>query len=300
MNIQLAADIEQLIASDPGNRGIGGLVRIGDLARAAMSLLFAETVFILTGFYIKAAGRGETDGPPGAVVLGKALLAMGKKVCFVTDEYNYSIVQAAAAAYGAAAEVIAVSVTAGEAYYRGLLEEYRPTHIVAVERPGRAQDGQYYNMRGDNITVCTARLDSLIDASRRSGVVTIGIGDGGNEIGMGKVLSLVQASIPAGDKIASIVVTDYLIVAGVTNWGAYGLVACLSALQGVDLLHNGIWERKLLEAILQHGAVDGTTAKATRSIDGLPVEEHCRMVDSLKARLQRYLPEQAILPAAGN
>lgn len=300
MNTQLSAEIEEIIAFDPGRRGIGGLVLSGDLARASQSLLFAGTVFIITGFYIKAAGRGETDGPPGAVVLGKALLAMRKKVCFVTDRFNYPIVQAAADAYGAEAEIIALPVSAGEAEYLSLLDKYRPSHIVAVERPGRAPDGRYYNMRGDDITSCTASIDTLVDFGQRRGIITIGIGDGGNEIGMGKVLSLAQTSIPEGKKIVSAVATDYLVVAGVTNWGAYGIVACLSVLQGSDLLHNGIWERKILAAIIQRGAVDGTTAKADYSIDGLPVEMHCRLVGKLKACLKRYLPQHTALPAAGN
>ncbi|MGI5838229.1 MAG: DUF4392 domain-containing protein [bacterium] len=300
MDVQLATEIERIIACDPGKRGISGLVIPGDLARASHSLLFAGTVFIITGFYIISAGCGETDGPPGAVVLGRALTAIGKKVCLVTDEYNRAIVQAAAAAYGLSAELIAVPVAAGDDYYHNLLAKYRPTHLVAVERPGRAADGKYYNMRGEDITSHTARLDSLICFSRRHGAITIGIGDGGNEAGMGKVMPLIRKTVPSGAKIAASIAADYLIVAGVTNWGAYGLVACLSALAKTDLLHSSIWERRILAEILRSGAVDGTSGKPTRSIDGLPVEEHCRLIGRLRDCLKRYLPRRIARPAAGN
>ena len=53
-------------------------------------------------------------------------------------------------------------------------------------------------MRGLDVTETTAPLDSLfIEASRR-GLTTIGIGDGGNEIGMGRVLKGVTRADSAG------------------------------------------------------------------------------------------------------
>ena len=40
---------------------------------------------IVTGFYVLMAGRPETDGPPGAVAIGNALRALGRRVTYVTD-----------------------------------------------------------------------------------------------------------------------------------------------------------------------------------------------------------------------
>jgi hypothetical protein len=49
---------------------------------------------------------------------------------------------------------------------------------------------------------------------------SVGIGDGGNEVGMGKILdTILQSSIPNASSIACIVPTDHLIVASVSNWG---------------------------------------------------------------------------------
>jgi hypothetical protein len=294
----LLAEIENIITADPGKRGIGGLVIKGELARSAQSLLFARTVLIITGFCVKGAEIGETDGPPGAVVLGKALAAMHKQVVLITDEFSYDILTSAAAVYGLEAAVIKVPLQADADYFQDLLTRYQPSHVIAVERPGQAKDGRYYNMRAEDITELTARTDALVEIGKKQGVVTIGIGDGGNELGMGKVFTRIQSQMRHGATIAACTATDYLIVAGVTNWGAYGLVAYLSALQGVDLLHDGVWEVKILEAMLLQGAVDGVTAKVCRNIDGMPVEEHGRLVDSLKAVVRQHLNQEVAAASA--
>ena len=44
---------------------------------------------------------------------------------------------------------------------------------------------------------------------------------------MGKVLEQVQKHITNGNEIATVVATDYLITAGVSNWGGYGLAAAI-------------------------------------------------------------------------
>ncbi len=68
----------------------------------------------------------------------------------------------------------------------------------------------------------------LFFSAYKSGKIsTIGIGDGGNEIGMGKVHKRVIDHIENGQQIASAVTTDHLITAGVSNWGASALVAAL-------------------------------------------------------------------------
>jgi hypothetical protein len=52
-------------------------------------------------------------------------------------------------------------------------------------------------------------------------VTTIGIGDGGNEIGMGKIpWEVIRRNIPGGGRIACRVPTSFLLVCGISNWGA--------------------------------------------------------------------------------
>ena len=107
-------------------------------------------------------------------------------------------------------------------------------------------------------------------------VRTIGIGDGGNEIGMGKIPhETIVKNIPNGDLIHCRVPTDHLIVAGVSNWGAYALAAGVYVLRGVKPpadLFDPDREREILEVMVREGPlVDGVTGKQTATVDGLIV-----------------------------
>ena len=64
-------------------------------------------------------------------------------------------------------------------------------------------------------------------AKKHPQIVTIGIGDGGNEIGMGKVLERVNTNVKNGCEIACTVASDYLVTAGVSNWGGYALAKAI-------------------------------------------------------------------------
>ena len=70
----------------------------------------------------------------------------------------------------------------------------------------------------------------LFSAHTSEKITTIGIGDGGNEIGMGKVQQKVIEHIQNGRNIACAVATDHLVTAGVSNWGGSALVAALHVL----------------------------------------------------------------------
>lgn len=71
---------------------------------------------------------------------------------------------------------------------------------------------------------------SSLSAKKSGKIATIGIGDGGNEIGMGKVHQMVVDGIKNGQHIATTVATDHLITSGVSNWGGSALVAALAIL----------------------------------------------------------------------
>jgi hypothetical protein len=106
----------------------------------------------------------------------------------------------------------------------------------------------------------------------------VGIGDGGNEIGMGNVR---RRLLKAGGLIArtsSIVSVDHLVVAATSNWGAYGVVAGLSRLTGTDLLHAPELEPRIIEACIAAGAFDGVTRRREPTVDGLPAEVHAAVV----------------------
>lgn len=271
MNNRFAA-IEQVISADPGGRGIAALVEAGDLEAAAQSLRTARQVGIVTGFYIQRAHACETDGPPGAVALGMALAQLGSVVHYVTDPACAPVPQ------GAGMQPLAVLDSSRLVPF---VESMPFTHLVAIERAGLAVDGRCYNMRGHDISPWTVPLDALFTPMPRGRWTTIGIGDGGNEIGMGKCRDRVVESIAHGATIGCVTATDFLIVAGTSNWGAWGLIAGLSLLARQNLLPSPEQALAQLNAAIAAGAVDGVTGRSEPTVDGLDWPIHLSILQQL-------------------
>src|SRR5206468_2038016 len=84
---------------------------------------------------------------------------------------------------------------------------------------------RYHTMGGRDITLHMSPAHWLFEeVSKGLPIQTIGIGDGGNEIGMGKIpWNIIRRNISGGGRVACRVATDHLLVCGISNWGAYGL-----------------------------------------------------------------------------
>ena len=84
----------------------------------------------------------------------------------------------------------------------------------------------------------------LISAKKDGRIATSSIGDGGNELGMGKVMENVVKFVKNGECIACNVSSDYLITAGVSNWGGYALAVALYLLSTCPIhlryVHRGL------------------------------------------------------------
>jgi hypothetical protein len=266
---QRIAAIERLIARDPARRGIARLVQWGSLERAARALLGARRVGIISGFYLPKAKAGETDGPPGAKAIGQALEALGGTAVYITDVLNAPLFHA-------------LGLARVELYREGLLDGLHLTHLVSTERPGRAADGRYYNMAGRDITAVTAPIDELFLQAPARRLPTIAIGDGGNETGMGNVIGRVRSDIPHGETIGCVVGCDHLIVAGVSNWGAWGLVAALSVLTGRVLLPGAALAEQDLRDIVAAGACDGQTFLNEPTVDSQSLAANLAFLEELR------------------
>jgi len=276
MNARITA-IENLIATDPGGRNVFALVLADQLRLAAQSLRLAKRVAIVSGFFVPEAGAGETDGPPGAKVIGTALKRIGGgdiKIDYITDRWNAKFFR-----------TIGIEPILDADDY---LQRAGPTHLLAIERVGRGADGRYRNIRGVDISSTTAPLDELFLEGTRLGCTTIGIGDGGNEIGMGKVFADVLDTADAamadeGVRLATTIATDFCIAAGVSNWGAYGLAGALSVLEGRDLLASAADAARDIERLVtEGGAVDGLTHRREPTVDGLDISHSVRMLENIR------------------
>ncbi len=272
--------IDHLLALDPGHRGIARFFVRGGAAAAARSLWRGKRALVTTGFSV-GPGQPETDGPPGAAALGRALRLLGQKVAYVTDEVAVPLVEAALGALGEPATVITFDADGSTAAARRLLAAETPTHLVSIERPGRTHDGDYRTARGESVRKWNAPLDTLFLAAPRR-VTTVAIGDGGNEIGMGNVRARLGQMGPLAHAIVSVVKVKHLVVAGTSNWGAYGVVAELSRLAGRPLLHSADEEIRMVEACVAAGAVDGITRRREATVDGLPLVAHVGMLELLR------------------
>jgi D-glutamate cyclase-like protein len=261
--------IDHLLALDPGRRGIGSFFQAGGARRAAEALRRSRRVVITTGFLVEP-GMPETDGPPGAAVLGRALRTLGADVRYLTDAATAPVLAATLAALGEPDKVAIYQGRPGEA--RAVLSQERPTHLVAIERPGRGKAGDYLNARGVSVAAWNVPIDELFVT--RSRVTTVGVGDGGNEIGMGNVRTRLARGGGLLARVASVGRVDHLVVAGVSNWGAYGIVAHLGRLAGRPLVHTPADERRMVQACVAAGGCDGITRRREPTVDALPLETH--------------------------
>ncbi|HPE88919.1 MAG TPA: DUF4392 domain-containing protein [Spirochaetia bacterium] len=285
--------IEAALADDPGGRGLCGDPRLraalrGAIRRAASGLARADRVLIVTGFLIERAGVGESDGPPGAAVLARALARLGKDVRIVTDGYSAALVEAAAAALGERPRVQALSPADGEAACVSILADFRPDVVVSVERPGKAADGGFYSMRGSDMRALVPDADALVARAADHGAVSVAVGDGGNELGMGSIGAIIDERVPLGPTIKAVTSADELIVAGVSNWGAYALVRAIELLlrdQGrtVRLLHGPGDETAMLEAVAAAGGVDGCSGRREPTVDGVSPEADLAALEAIRA-----------------
>lgn len=243
-----------------GMKSVQAHLEAGYCMRAARILQQCQgNVLIGTGFPV--VKTFETDGPVGAIAMYEALDKLGATPTIVCGR---PLSQALAARYRVH-EIRVGDHDQREHEAQDALERFLPNAIVSIERPGQAADGGYYNMRGENISEHTACFDTFMDQSE---CPTIAIGDGGNEIGMGKVANALRNL----DIVPAVTSCDELIVADVSNWGAYGIISFLSMWNQRDLLGE-IVPIDILRYISELGSVDGVTRVNRLTEDGLEVSE---------------------------
>jgi len=241
----------------------------GYYRRAANTLFDCKgTVLIGTGFPVDSTF--ETDGPVGAIALYDTLKHLGANPIIVCGDPLQSVIgddyQTHKISVGDLANAKQEAIDS--------LNELKPEVVLSIERPGLCAGGYYANMRGEDISSRCACFDYfLIEAD----CPTIAIGDGGNEIGMGKVLETLSL-LPITPAVTS---CDELLVADVSNWGAHGLIALLGYWSGEDLLSK-INTLDILKYISARGSVDGVTRENTLTEDSLGSEAGQELIDELR------------------
>ena len=252
---------------------------------AGLILEHPGTAIITSGFYILAARATESDGPSGAVAIGNALQATGYDVVYVTDRYSLPPLAAIAGSKARVVDFPIMDDERSKKFADDLLSELDPSALIAIERCGLTSEGLYRNMHGQDITPFNARIDHLFSDHP----YTVGIGDGGNEIGMGNVASVIPA-VPSLIRMPCVTTTTKLIIGSVSNWGGYGLVAALSKLTGRNLLPSVEVEQDLIKRTVDMGAVDGISNKSEYKVDSFTLEENGQTL----TQLHEFLSQQGI------
>ncbi|MDR2180246.1 MAG: DUF4392 domain-containing protein [Synergistaceae bacterium] len=255
--------LQRIVASDARARGASVLCRPAFWDNALQLFLKASHIFIVTGFYIQKACAPETDGPPGAVVLGRALEKVGKQIVLLTDPRNYTAVNACSRSVEG--PVVACSDDPAKVRLDTDL-------LVFIERPGRASDGRYYNMKGVDIGDVVVPLDDIAEPTMARGIPVLGIGDGGNEAGMGLFYHELAQLMPHYAPCLSRVSADVCLPVDISNWGGYALAALLSSFYRRWVGLDPGEEASMLKALVNAGAVDGIKGTQSMSVDGVPVD----------------------------
>lgn len=258
---------------------------------------YGARVVLATGFPSRSwlfEGLTETDGPVGAAVLARVLEEAWGAVPVVVTEGRLipyaqvslracglilgSLDQALASKPGPPTASVAAVVPfpsdpqAATAQAERLLDTLQPAVAIAVEMPGRGVDGRYHNVSGREVpSNLVADADRLFMAARRRGVLTVGIGDGGNELGMGNISETVARVVPQGELLAARTPVDLVVAASVSNLGAFALAAALAARAGRPDVLDAIDVGRVIERCADAGAVDGLSARPDPLSDGTPV-----------------------------
>ena len=301
---------------DADGRATTSRLGAGQLAAAATDLAqTARRVAIVTGFFIPHAQPpcAETDGPLGSLFLAHCLQALGIDAAVITDDPCAAAVRATAKGIGFPLDRVFISPLKAESWCDEFLQSefaHGLTHLIAVERVGPSHTtesvglrsehdkvadmsslhafiadvateyhGRCHNMRGVCIDAHTAPLHLLFEClpNIHPTARTIGVGDGGNEIGMGAIPWAELRRRLAGEHAGRVpcrIACDFNIVAGTSNWGAMALAAGVCLLRNrLDVLQSWTRERHLewLEHLVENGpAVDGVTSRREATVDGLP------------------------------
>jgi len=215
---------------------------------------------------------GEVDGPVGAAALANAFRELGRQADVVVPKKMVHVGEAVKRALRADFKVVADTDAKAQGY----------DAAITVEKLGRNRKGVFHSIFGAVLADQVALGDDFIEEMNRAGKLTIGIGDGGNEIGFGAIFDDARKIVPHGadcgcpchDGLVTSTATKIVYPASVSNFGAYAIATALGVLEERPLLLAAP-ERiaAAVEACVTNGCLDGGTFEPGRlADDGIPME----------------------------
>ncbi|MFC4278053.1 glutamate cyclase domain-containing protein [Achromobacter aloeverae] len=300
----------------------GGGPLCARIARTLLSLRPGGTVILVTGTgNPQWLPHGETDGPSGVAVLARAFGALGLRSCILSEARFLPGIAASVRAGGTplldepawrerANAALMLPFPTGAAAAGPFIDDLlrRLPDIAAgffIEKPGPNTQGVFHNSSGkpkDSDWVAHAHL--LAAGLRARGLPTVAVGDGGNEIGFGRIQGPARDALAAAMPGASdcgcpchgglldATEVDLLMSAAVSNWGAYAIAAALALAHGRPrLLPDWPEVAAGISAPIAAGAYDGYSGLALDTVDGTSRAAN-RAIHQLMAEVLRLAGEQ--------
>lgn len=250
-------------------RGIGSFVRqpgAGNLNTAVDAVVNAGRLMLCTGFNVDR-NMPETDGPVGVAILAYACCRAGKQVVVAADTRNAHLVREALLILDPGClrqiqiETVEAHMSADMRELEALLDKHGVDAVVHTEVPGQNRDGEYLNMRGIPIGAFNAPLDALMDLANMKQLGTVGVGDGGNEAGMGQLAGVPPAL--NGLEMQAVIPAAHQVIAWNSNLGAIALGEFVLASVDKGASCKPETFQAIVRKLFQEGAVDGVTRLAT-------------------------------------
>jgi hypothetical protein len=324
VEINVGYSVDKLITADVNGRGlIHGLYEAARKrfdkpltylsAKALVEKIQpGNAVIIATGYPLRgwvSPDIAEMDGPPGAVALARALnVAFNAIPVIIAPRGQVGVVQGTCGGAGlyvvdiptaqkavSSPRITHVAVVRdfpmdeekAEKAASEMITNLDPAAVIALENPGMNEKGVYHSGRGVDISDWVAHTAHLFRQAKDQGILSIGVGDAGNELGMGVIQDYIKRKVPFGSKcicpceagIADSTATDYLMVATASNWAAPGLAAVLGVmLENPHILHSVEEEARILNAAATAGA-GNISGFAEPAVDGIAHKVHLSMVE---------------------
>ncbi|GIL28170.1 glutamate cyclase domain-containing protein [Actinocatenispora comari] len=325
---RLGVAVERLIAADIPSRGVVEQLHQAALeASTGEPLAYAaaraltqrvepgDRVLICTGWPSRSwllEGLTETDGPAGAAYLARVLeQALGIVPILVVAPGLEAFARAALGGAGMIVADVATALRSKTGRHRAsvaavqpfttdpvaaptaaaqLMAELAPAAVVAIEMPGANADGEYHNITGRLVpTELVAKADAIFANAAASGVLTVGIGDGGNELGMGSIAPAVAKVLTDGDRVAPAQPVDQLVVASVSNFGAVGIAASVAALADRPKILRTVDLQRITDRLADVGAIDGLSSYVDPNNDGLRPRATTALLEVIMTTVEMHL-----------
>ena len=268
--------------------------------------------------------KGETDGPPGTAALARTLkFGLGARPVYSIGEPYLDPLVACSESLGltpvrereqvefdgfypmALIRAFPLGNEGAETLAREILDELKPKAVISIESLSPNEHGIIHSATGvERESEYVAYTHYLTAEANERGILTIGIGDYGNEVGYGLVREEIRAIHPYGNKclcpcrgsaLASIA-TDVVVHGAISNWAAYGVCACLALLkEDLTLIHDAQAEERMIRACVEAGA-DGGHGFRQPWVDNTSLDTQKAVVAMLRMIVENTLKPEARRP----